>query len=226
MPRGCKSQCSFSPAAETWILVLILLVSGGAAKAQSGRRTQTPPAAPSISGAKPVTKTEPAPQRISLFISIEDRNPFANIPYYLSDTVLDSCVGRLREASGVGVSASGRGLARTDAIHRAKSEKEIYVVWLQLESDLAGSRKSGKSSPGDLYLRYTIFEPGTAKIKAEGRTHQQIYRTGRGGVLGPTSSRNTPIYSEYALKQAAREAAQHVLEAFNIEVATDERGPR
>ncbi len=218
MRNCCKSQRCFGHSAETWIFVLVLLVTAGAANAQSGRRAQTQPAAPSISGPKAAAKTAPAArQRISLFVGVEDRNTFSNVPYYLSDTVLESCVDRLREAPSVSVSASGRGLPRVDAARRAKAEKEIYVVWLQLESDLASSRKqSRKSSPGDLYLRYTIFEPVTAKIKAEGRTHQQIYRTGRGGVLGPTSSRNTPIYSEYALKQAAREAALHVLEAFNI----------
>ena len=228
MGTPCKSQRWFGHPGRTSVLVLILLVSGGEANGQSGRRAQTQPAAPSISGPKRTTGTESAPeQKVSLFVGVEDRNAFSNIPYYLSDTVLDSCVGRLRETPGVSVGASGRGLARADAARRAKAEKETYVVWLQLESELSSSGKqSGKSRSGDLYLRYTIFEPVTARIKAEGRTHQQIYRTGRGGVLGPTSSRNTPTYSEYALKQAAREAAQRVLEAFNISFATDDSLPR
>ncbi len=37
-----------------------------------------------------------------------------------------------------------------------------------------------------------------------------------GGMSAPNSSRNNPIYSEYALKQAAREAADMVMRAFEV----------
>ena len=69
---------------------------------------------------------------------------------------------------------------------------------------------------------WTIFEPATARIKQWGRTHQQIYKIGRGGVSVPTASKNSPLYSEYALKQAAKEAAEHVLEAFEIKIRDEQ----
>src|SRR5438876_704045 len=71
-----------------------------------------------------------------------------------------------------------------------------------------------------LYVNYTIFEPETAKVRQSGRTHQSIYKTGRVGVSGP--SKNSPLYSEYALKQSARETAERILEAFDIKLR-DER---
>jgi len=93
-------------------------------------------------------------------------------------------------------------------------------VWLQIGSDLTDSSKQSKNGPDQLYVNYTIFEPETAKIRQSGRTHQSIYKTGRVGVSGP--SKNSAIYSEYALKQAARETAERILEAFDIKLR-DER---
>ena len=114
---------------------------------------------------------------------------------------------------------------RADAIRQAKSETVRYVVWLQIGSDLAGSGKQSKNGPDELYVSYAILEPVTAKFKQSGRTHQSIYKTGRGGVSAPTSSKSSPLYSEYALKQAAREAAERVLETFDIKLR-DERWPK
>jgi hypothetical protein len=217
-------QLCFDHLRNASILFACMFVCVCAAQAQSGRRstTTTTTTAPSISGPKTVEKAQAKTPKIQLIVGIENRNPFSNVPYYLSDTVLDNCVRHLGDAEEVHVTASGRGMTRADAITRAKTEKEAYVVWLQIESDVTSSSKQSRNDPGDLYVRYTIFEPVTTKIKQWGRTHQSIYRTGPGGVSAPTSSKSSPIYSEYALKQAAREAAERVLEAFDIRLR-DER---
>jgi len=204
--------------ASTSIFIAIMFVCACVSAAQSGRRSSNAPAtAPSVSGPKAVEK-KPAPApRLMLLVGIEDRNSYANVPYYLSDTVLDNCVRRLGDAAEVTANPAGRSMNRAEATRRAKAEKQAYVVWLQIESDLTSSGKQSKNGPDELYVRYTIFEPETANIKQWGRTHQQIYKTGRGGISSPTS-RNSPLYSEYALKQAAREAAERVLEAFDIKL--------
>ncbi len=155
-----------------------------------------------------------------MLVGVENRNPFVNVPYYLSDTVLDNCVRRLNEAAEINATASGRGMTRAESISRAKAEKEAYVVFLQIESDITDSGKQAKNGPDELYVRYTIFEPATARIKQWGRTHQQIYKTGQGGVS--TTSKSSPVYSEYALKQAAKEAAERVLEAFEIKIRDEQ----
>jgi hypothetical protein len=211
------------------VLLLISIVFAGCSliQAQSGRRSTSAPTTttPSVSGPKPVERAPEKPPKIHLLVGIENRNPLTNIPYYLADTVLDNCVRRLADSADIIPHPIGRGLDRVDAVRRAKAEKEAYVVWLQIESDALDSGKQQKNGPDELYVRYTIFEPGTNKIKQSGRTHQQIYKTGRGGVSAPTSSRNGAIYSEYALKQAAREAAERILAAFEIRVR-DERSLR
>ncbi len=205
------------------LIFSIIFVCATITQAQSGRRSSSgQPTAPSVSGPKTVEKTPVKAAKLKLLVGVENSNPFLNVPYYLSDTVLDNCVRRLNEAPEINATPSGRGMTRAESISRAKSEKEAYVVFLQIESDITDSGKQAKNGPDELYVRYTIFEPATARIKQWGRTHQQIYKVGRGGVSTPTSSKNSPLYSEYALKQAAKEAAEHVLEAFEIKIRDDQ----
>lgn len=199
------------------LLVAVLFACAIVGQAQSGRRSTTvPPTAPSVSGPKTVEKTPAKPPKIHLLVGVENRSPFVNIPYYLSDTVMEGCVARLANSADISPSAIGRGMDRVEAVRRAKAEKTAYVVWLQVESDVVDSGRQPKDGPDELYVRYTIFEPVTARVKQSGRTHQQIYKTGRGGVS--TTAKNGPLYSEYALKQAAREAAERILDAFEIKI--------
>ena len=208
--------------ARLFPLIAILLTCAIGSDAQSGRRSTggSTATAPSVSGPKTVEKKPEKPPSIQLLVGVADPDAFTNIPYYLSDTVLDNCLRRLGDASDVMATSAGRGMNRSDAIRHAKEEKNRYVVWLQIGSDLTNSSKQSKNGPDELYVNYTIFEPETAKVRQSGRTHQSIYKTGRVGVSGP--SKNSPLYSEYALKQAARETAERVLETFDIKLR-DER---
>ena len=201
--------------------VLFLLAIAITVDAQSGRRSSNgQTTAPSVSGAKTVEKAAVKAPKIQLLVSVEDRNPLVSVPYYLSDTVLDNCVRRLNDASEINAITAGRGMTRAQAGIKAKAQKEAFVIFLQIESDLTPTAKQAKNGPDELYVRYTIFEPATARIKQWGRTHQQIYKTGQGGVS--TTSKSSPVYSEYALKQAAKEAAERVLEAFEIKIRDDQ----
>lgn len=211
------------------MIVVVILASAGA-NAQSGRRApKGTVTVPSVSGPKTVDKKSVPEKdvRIPLLVAIEDHNPFSGIPYYLAGTIRDTCADRLRKSPDLKVGIAERGMNRSDAVRQAKAEKETYVVWLQIESDSFDPNRtaSGNLAPDSLYVRYTIFTPVTAKIKGSGRTYQQIYKTGKGGVLGRIpSSRGGSIYSEYALKQAAQEAAEQILHAFLLS-APDGRLP-
>jgi hypothetical protein len=204
-------------------VIAILFAAAIVNQAQSGRRSNggtTPTTAPSVSGPKAVEKKPEKPPRLQLLVGVDNRDAMSNIPYYVSDTVLDNCVRRLGDASDVMVTSAGRGMNRAEAIKRAKEETVRYVVWLQIGSELADAgRKASSNSVDELYVSYTIFEPGTAKFKQTGRSHHQIYQTGRGGVSTP--NKNSPLYSEYALKQAARETAERILAAFEIKLSDD-----
>lgn len=219
--RMPKPNMSTLPNRQACLLIAILFACASVNHAQSGRRSTdgTTTTAPSVSGPKTVEKKPDKPPKLQLLVGIDNRDPRSNIPYYVTDTVIDNCVRRLGDAADVIVTSAGHGMSRSDAIKRAKEETVRYVVWLQIGSELADSGKQpSKNSVDELYVTYTILEPGTAKFKQTGRSHHQIYQTGRGGVSAPTSSRNNPTYSEYALKQAARETAERVLEAFDIKL--------
>jgi len=208
---------------RTSVLIAILFAGAIVNQAQSGRRSNggtAPTTAPSVSGSKTVEKKPEKPPRLQLLVGIDNRDPTSNIPYYVTDTVIDNCVRRLGDAADVMVTSAGRGMNRAEAIKRAKEETVRYVVWLQIESELADAgRKPSSNSVDELYVSYTILEPGTAKYKQSGRSHHQIYQTGRGGVSTP--NKNSPLYSEYALKQAARETAERILAAFEIKLNDD-----
>ena len=193
---------------RTAALIAIVFATAIVIQAQSGRRSNgggaTTTTAPSVSGPKTMEKKPEKPARLQLLVGIDNRDITSNIPYYVTDTVIDNCVRRLGDASDVVVTSAGRGMNRAEAVKRAKEETVRYVVWLQIGSELADSGKQpSKNSVDELYVSYTILEPGTAKFKQSGRSHHQIYQTGRGGVSTP--NKNSPLYSEYALKQAARE---------------------
>jgi hypothetical protein len=208
---------SYRPAAIT---LSILALCATAAIAQSGRKSTggstTTTVAPSVSGPKPVEKKPEVSKRIQLLVGIDKHQAFVSIPYYLYDTVLDNCIRRLGEADIVMPTSAGSDFNRAAAIKAAKQETVRYVVLLNLGSEYADAGKQVKNGQDELYVDYVMFEPETAKVKTSGRAHQHIYQTGRGGINLPT--KNSPIYSDYAIKQAAIEVANRILSAFDIKI--------
>lgn len=202
------------------ITLSILALCATAALAQSGRKntggSTTTTVAPSVSGPKPVEKKPEASKRIQLLVGIDKHQAFTTTPYYLYDTVLDNCLRRLGEAEIVMPTSAGSSFTRADAVKAAKQETVRYVVLLNLGSEYADAGKQVKNGQDSLYVDFVMFEPETAKIKTSGRAHQHIYQTGRGGINLPT--KNSPIYSDYAIKQAAIEVANRILNAFDIKI--------
>ena len=202
------------------IALSILALCAATAVAQSGRKntggSTTTTVAPSVSGPKPIEKKPETTKRIQLLVGIDKYQTFTTIPFYLYDTVLDNCIRRLGEADIVMATSAGSEFDRAAAVKAAKQETVRYVVLLNLGSEYADAGKQAKSGQDELYVDFVMFEPETAKIKTSGRAHQHIYQTGRGGINLPT--KNSPIYSDYAIKQAAIEVANRILSAFDIKV--------
>ena len=211
-----RSTASFA-AATLFVSCLFLL--SVTANAQSGRRsTAKTVTVPTVSGPKTVEKKPEPPARdtrTSLVITAEEQDMFSRIPYFLVGLVRDTCGDSLRKSPLVKVAFGTTSMTYSEAVKRAKEEKEAYVVWLQLGSDYYDSgRTSTIDSPETLYVRFTIFTPVTGKVKASGRTYQPIPRN-RGSVLGRIPQGGA-VYSEYALKQAALEAAEKILAALKL----------
>src|SRR5258708_27477564 len=144
---------------RTLAVIAILFVGVIINPAQSGRRSNggtTTTTAPSVSGPRTVEKKPEKPPRLQLLVGGDNRDAVSNIPYYVTDTLLDNCVRRLGDASDVMVTSAGRVINRAEAIKRAKEQTVRYVVWLQIGSELADScRKPSSNSVDALQVSYT-----------------------------------------------------------------------
>lgn len=193
----------------------LLLAVAGAGISQSGRRAK-PKAAPipTPEPADPPATTIPAekPKAQLTFIVGMDRFVDGPISLYTYSSMLRYCVARLNDSASVKAVTAKQEMSRSDAIKRAKAERESNIVYLQLRPDTLTDTR-GTSTVTKFYLQYTVFAPTTAKIVASGQTYPQAYRA-RGIIVRP----NTPGNSDYELNQAAREAAERILKVVNVPV--------
>jgi hypothetical protein len=131
---------------------------------------------------------------------------FGNFPLYYYADALRTVVERLREDSSIEVNASGN-MTRRDAVNGAKAEKEGYVVYLQLKSDVGSS--SAREAAQNAVVEYWIFAPTTAKVAKSGHTYARDYQNK--SILRPKAS----VYDNYLLNLAAQAAADQILAHFH-----------
>jgi len=211
---------TLSRLAKWWLIIasLFVLFSALPLFAQSGRRLPNSKSIPT-----PTPEPEPTPtatpekQKYSfaLVVGMDRGSGFISAPLRFYQTALDACVDRLERSSAIKVVAVHRDMSRGDAVRGAKSDKESYVVWLQLRTDGFGADR-GINDYGEIIIEYTLLEPRTAKQIASGRAYQRAARKGN-VVLGPTrTGRTSELQAEYLLKLAAQDAADRILEALNL----------
>lgn len=200
------------------LVALALLSFLMAAPAQSGRKVRKPATPPPVATPEPAsplpTPAEKTKPSLTLVVGMQRTNLFDNARIYNASGALHTVVDRLEDHSGVKVVQVRGDMSRAEAVRRAKAEKEAYVVLLELSYD----RMAG-SSEGQLRLLYWVFSPITAKIKTSGQTYPHMYRT-RGVILDP---RGPDIYGDRQLQEAARDAADRVLRAFQLHTAEPRR---
>ena len=207
----------------TFILMACALI----VPAQSGRRSTSKPItpAPPVSEATPSLSKPKQQARLQILLVAEDPNAFNQTPYYLSDTVLDECARRLEQASNVLANVSREHMTRAQASNAAKTEKERYVVWLQLGNDIADSSRQVQDQYSQLYVSYAVYEPGTGRTRASGRTNNGLAKVGNIGISGPTSTRRNAAYEQEMVKRSAREAADRVLKSLGVSIDDNQRMP-
>jgi hypothetical protein len=189
--------------------------------AQSGRRVHKPAPLP-IPTPAPQSTTPKKPEEKSMLtfiVGVDRYSGFSTIPLSYYDTVKDACGDRLNDAKSVKVERVPGELSHGDAVARAKAEKEAYVVWLQIRAENIRGDPSRINNLSQLYIEYAVLAPATAKQVAFGHTYQHGYRKG-GVIIGPPSTSTGNIgYSEYLLREAAREAGQRILNTLKIPTA-------
>lgn len=202
-----------SNAAAIVALIGLLVIFATTVIAQSGRRVRKPtivPAAAPEPSPTPVAKKSPEKSALPVFLGIDARGSFSNIPLYYYDSVLKSCAERISGRPSIKVEISSRDINRGEAVKRAKGEKEGYVVLLQLRSDgIDADRRNEDLSR--LYVEYFVFAPVTARQVASGKAYQRASGY-KDVIVGRTTGNAAHI--EYRLKEAAREAGERILSAL------------
>jgi hypothetical protein len=194
----------------TAIVSMCVLTAG----AQSGRKVRktaavpVPTSAPESTPAKTAEQPKPA---LTLVVGME--NIFDGGGMVNSSNASRAFIDRINDHPGVKVHYVNGDMGRGEAVRRAKSEKEAYVVLLELSLN----RMSASNS--ELRLSYSVFSPATAKIKTSGQTYPHLYRN-RGGILNP---RTANIYGDYQVQEASRDAAERILKAFHLHLPDGRR---
>ena|ERR1700674_1360821 len=186
---------SFFPATEsktlkTLGLAALLLLFGlfDSPKAQSGRRatksqpTSTPAPTPS-SVATPDSQNTDLPitpllgglqRKVQLLIGKQPTRRHLQS----EDVIFASFVKRLSQYPNVAATALGGDLKHTDAVIRARTEAESFVVLLTFEIDSFQGGTIILNSP-DLKIEYLVLAPQTGKKQTKGKVYFQAIGGGR-----------------------------------------------
>jgi hypothetical protein len=181
------------------------------AVAQSGRRVKnpTPAAVPLPEPTPPPAATPENPKPVlKLVLGMERPDGFTGISLNTYTGVLRSCAERLDEPLSVKVELAQHPMRRIEAINRAKTEKDAYVIWLQVRADEMSSNPTG--TPNNAYIEYLVFAPTTAKLVTSGSTYPR-----RGVIASP---RTTGVNGDRAFNEAARAAADKILAALQMHI--------
>lgn len=215
------------------VIVVLCAACGAVAASQSGRRTPgaskrnepAPTATPETTGeseSQPRNKTSNTDAPRLTFVVCEFDDPFLNIAYLSSVSIVDAFAQRVGEAREVEV-RRGEKLTRQDARARAKKEKDAYTVLVVIEDEANESGRGGigrEVSTRSLAMRYYVYAPQTGDLRYQDRIVQRPYsRTATiGGVRVPlpTPAPRTAIPAQYEVEQMARDAANSLLVRFHV----------
>ena len=206
-------RLQFSKSLRVSLAIALVVICTLAISAQSGRRVRKPetvipvPAPAATPAPAPTPRREPS---LTFLVGMEKFGDFSRISLNTYSGVLRSCADRLDDSSLVKADTTSREMTRADAIRQAKAETGAYVVWLQIRSNNSYGRTTVYDDPDNVYIQYAVFAPTTAKQVTSGNTYPRAYQNAR--VRVPTSS----TQGDYYLNQAARGAAERILDHFHL----------
>lgn len=193
-----------------FVITALALLSVLTVGAQSGRKTrkpEPPPIASPTPGNTSQQVTKPTKPALTLIVGLERTIVHGAVALASTTAALNAMVDRFEDHPNVKVARVDGHMSRNDAVRRAKAEEEAYVVFMELDMDgMAGA------AGGQLRLSFWVYSPVTANVKKSGQTYPQMYRTSS-VILNP---RTSGIYGDYQVQEAARDAAERILRAFNI----------
>lgn len=200
-----------------WTIVLacglVGLLLGASALAQSGRKQKKAEVQPPPQGVnQPEARTVPEPEIAAEKPKEKEKGPAIlvsssmtdiEIPNYYADVAREGCVNELRRELKAIELRQEKNQNRSDAIKVAKEDENTYVVFIELVYD-----RMGAGSMNGLDLRYTIFEPKTAKVKGTGAGYPR--QPGYGAP--PVGASRDQVMIDWA----GRDIAQQVIKRLNL----------
>ena len=196
--------------------LIVILLCAIAAQAQSGRRQ--PKVTPAAPVPTPTPEPTPTPQtdgkepELEILVGSDKHSTYENIPWRFYDAAVRGCADRLRAKSGATVDVSQKSMSRGEAIKKAKSGDNTYVILFTLTFDAMAR------SYDDLLLEFVVFAPTNAKVVTTGRLYLDGNRAGP-VIVGRTGRLPGALYREQIIKQAGEEAADRSLKAINRKAA-------
>lgn len=193
--------------------LLIIALCALSVQAQSGRRqTKPPPAAPVPS---PTPEPTPIPKKVDkepefiFLVATDVHSAPGSVPLYYHSAAQRGCADRLRSRSSADVDTPQRDMSRGEAIEKAKSSTNTYVVLLNLRLDTMARTYD------DLVLEFVVFAPQTSKVVITGRSYMNSNRAGP-VVVGPTGRVPSGVFREQSLRLAGEDAADRILKKMNL----------
>jgi hypothetical protein len=203
---------NLNPLFAASICLLALAAFAISTSGQSGRKQKKSEPQPPVQGVnQPDARTVPEPEvspdeskkskELKRAIMVWTEMPDIGISSYYPDVARQGCAEEFRRAlRGIDIS-DGRDKHRSDAIKAAKDSDQAYLLYMELRADQMASNYG-------FDLRYTIFEPKTAKVVGTGSGYP---RQPSGPVsLPPIGGARTDIYVEWAGRDVAVQALKRL----------------
>jgi hypothetical protein len=199
------------------LALLILCLAPVCVSAQSGRKL------PDWTKKKPAPAPTPEAERTDtaqsagntqakpgLPVVVTSYLPNINSSSILTNVVVDACLGRLSQSKLLAPTRGGQ-MNRKEASDRAKSMASGYVVWMELDADVADpeSASVGRMDPSLLYVSFVVFNSGTGKMKSQGHVYQRETYSRLPGPVGQMGA-------DYQLRQTGRETADRIMQAIEV----------
>lgn len=193
-------------------VLFCLLMLATLASAQSGRKQKKAEPQPPVQGVnQPEARTVPEPEvepekpkekDLGRSVIVSTAMADIGISSYYPDASRRGCIQELREILRTIQISEDRDQHRSDAIKAAKNDDKTYVVWMEFEVDRMGTSSYG------FELRYTVFEPKTAKVVATGYGYPQ--QPSGPLSLPPIGGSRSEIYADWAGRDVARQVVKRL----------------
>jgi hypothetical protein len=202
---------NLKPLFAALICLLTLAAFATLTSAQSGRKQKKAPPQPPVQGVnQPEARTVPEPEVSpdkskekdpGRSVMVSTAMADIGISSFYPDAARRGCVEEFRGAMRAIQISEESNQHRSDAIKVAK-ESERHVVWMEFQADQMGTSRYG------FELRYTVFEPKTAKVVGSG---YGVPQQPTGPIaLPPISGGRADVYADWAGRDVARQVMKRL----------------